>query len=200
MKKRKEQLYNDPWDRDIYETGSTRPPKNHGGIIAVLLIMVIVLGGLTTGLGLLNIRLFHMLESQKTVSGDAENPFLPHLEASVSGDNTAPNQVPVDPVAQTPVRLGVECVTVSTFDRRYYRLPDGCLVMDVDESGCAARAGIATGDVIVTLDGTEVGGVEKLSSQLKEYHAGETVKLTVYRSRTNEYMDLEVTLDEWRDE
>ena len=48
----------EPWDRDSYETGSTRPPKSRGGIIAVLLMAVIVLLGVTTMLGLLNVRLF----------------------------------------------------------------------------------------------------------------------------------------------
>ena len=31
---------NDPWDEEIYGTGNTRPPKNHGGIIALLFIVI----------------------------------------------------------------------------------------------------------------------------------------------------------------
>ena len=30
--------HNEPWDPGIYGTGRTQPPKNHGGIIAVLLV------------------------------------------------------------------------------------------------------------------------------------------------------------------
>ena len=43
----------DPWDPDYYETGSTQPPKSNGALIAVLLMGVIVLCGLTSALGLL---------------------------------------------------------------------------------------------------------------------------------------------------
>ena len=40
--------HNEPWDPGIYGTGRTRPPKNHGGLIAVLLVIVIFLGGLVS--------------------------------------------------------------------------------------------------------------------------------------------------------
>ena len=50
-----------PWDQDIYETGRTRPPKSHGGLIAVLLVVVILLSGVISVLGILNIRLFTQL-------------------------------------------------------------------------------------------------------------------------------------------
>ena len=33
--------HNDPWDRDFYETGSTKPPKERSGLIAIILIVVI---------------------------------------------------------------------------------------------------------------------------------------------------------------
>ena len=48
----------DPWDSDTYRTGSTQPPKKHGGLIAILLIVVIALFGIVTILSVINIRLF----------------------------------------------------------------------------------------------------------------------------------------------
>ena len=48
----------EPWDSDTYRTGSTQPPKKHGGLIAVLLIAVIALFGIVTILSMINIRLF----------------------------------------------------------------------------------------------------------------------------------------------
>lgn len=199
MKKHDEQFYNDPWDRDFYETGSTRPPKNRGGLIAVLLIMVILLSGISTALGLMNIRLFHQLE-------DAGNPLQnvqgnnqadsPQIDASVS-NRPAPTVEQEDTGAEErSVRLGLECVTVSAFDRRYYRLPSGCLVMGVDESGCAAKAGVSSGDVIVSLDSKTVSDVEQLIQRLEQYHAGDIVELTVYRSSIEKHITLTVTLDE----
>ena len=53
----------DPWEPDIYETGRTRPPKSHGGLIALLLIIVIFLVGLVSVLGVLNVRLFTQLQN-----------------------------------------------------------------------------------------------------------------------------------------
>lgn len=57
--------HNEPWDPGIYGTGRTRPPKNHGGLIAVLLVIVIFLGGLVSVLGILNVKLFQQLKDQK---------------------------------------------------------------------------------------------------------------------------------------
>ena len=51
----------DPWDDGIYGTGNTRPPKNHGGLIAVLLIIVIFLSGIVSVLSLMNVKLFKEL-------------------------------------------------------------------------------------------------------------------------------------------
>ncbi len=54
----------DPWDQQVYQTGKTQPPKSHGGVIAVLLVLVILLCGAVSVLGLLNIRLFQQMQEQ----------------------------------------------------------------------------------------------------------------------------------------
>ena len=68
-----ERKYNqtDPWESGIYETGRTRPPKSHTGLIALLLVVVIFLSGLVSFLGLLNVRLFAQLNEQPK---EEENP------------------------------------------------------------------------------------------------------------------------------
>ena len=60
-----ERKYNkrDPWEPGIYETGRTRPPKSHTGVIAVLLVVVIFLSGLVSFLGVLNVKLFAQLKA-----------------------------------------------------------------------------------------------------------------------------------------
>lgn len=45
------------WDAGTYQTGSAKPQKEHRGLIAILMILVIFLGGLASALGLLNVRL-----------------------------------------------------------------------------------------------------------------------------------------------
>ena len=64
---------NDPWDQGVYETGRTKPPKSYGSLIALLLVVVIFLGGLVTVLSLLNVKLFAQLQdlSQK----EENDPF-----------------------------------------------------------------------------------------------------------------------------
>ena len=54
----------DPWERDSYETGSTNPPKKRGGLIAGLCVAVILLLGVISALGVMNIRLFHRLQGK----------------------------------------------------------------------------------------------------------------------------------------
>ncbi|MBO5129465.1 MAG: trypsin-like peptidase domain-containing protein [Oscillospiraceae bacterium] len=62
MDERRNNQY-DPWEYGVYETGRTRPPKSRGGLVAVLLVIVIFLGGLVSALSVLNIRLFAQLNS-----------------------------------------------------------------------------------------------------------------------------------------
>lgn len=57
---------NAPWDDGMYGTGQTQPPKSHGGVIAVLLIVVIFLVGTVSVLGLMNVRLFQQLQEQSS--------------------------------------------------------------------------------------------------------------------------------------
>lgn len=66
---------NQPWDNRIYETGRTRPRKSRGGLIAVLLILVIFLGGLTCVLGFLNFQMFQRLTAQKQDTPDTHISF-----------------------------------------------------------------------------------------------------------------------------
>ena len=93
--------HNEPWDPSIYGTGRTKPPKNHGGMIAVLLVIVIFLGGLVSVLGILNVKLFAQLkeasnkkdDSLSFVSQSEENL----LETSPAALQTEPSSQPDDP-------------------------------------------------------------------------------------------------------
>ena len=56
--------HNEPWDPSIYGTGRTKPPKSYGGLVAVLLVIIIFLGGLVSVLGIMNVKLFTQLRDQ----------------------------------------------------------------------------------------------------------------------------------------
>lgn len=77
--------YNHPWDDGVYRTGHTQPPKNHGGTIAFLLILVIFLSGIVTMLGIMNIKMFHKLsaleeEDNSAIAFAAEMEEAPEAE------------------------------------------------------------------------------------------------------------------------
>ena len=58
----------DPWDDGSWQTGSTQPPKDRGGTMALLLILIIFLCGIITVLGIMNVRLFTQLQSREEAS------------------------------------------------------------------------------------------------------------------------------------
>ena len=77
-----ENQYNshEPWEQDSYETGSTKPPKNRGGLICVLLVSVVLLGGISSALGIMNVRLFRQLNE-----GGEPSASVSFQEESVAG-------------------------------------------------------------------------------------------------------------------
>lgn len=82
------------WDNGTYQTGSARPHKEHRGLIALLMIMVIALGGIASAMGILNIRLLRELAEAKDqadhvpliVDGNQDN-----VPAGKTGDLEAPS-------------------------------------------------------------------------------------------------------------
>lgn len=83
---------NAPWDDGMYGTGQTQPPKSHGGVIAMLLIVVIFLVGTVSVLGLMNVRLFHELQEQSSteVISFADTPEETPTAAAVSETHPVP--------------------------------------------------------------------------------------------------------------
>ena len=103
----------DPWNQGTYRTGSTRPPKSHGGTIALLLVLVILLTGITTILGIVNVRLFHQVKEEHpentlpiSFSNDDHDPIatIPPEEISIS----ATEAPAADKVTLAPSAPGTE--------------------------------------------------------------------------------------------
>jgi serine protease Do len=67
--------------------------------------------------------------------------------------------------------------------RRAVGLPerDGVLVRDVQEGSAAARAGVARGDLIVSIGGREVDGIDALHRALDDVSGNGALSLTVVR-------------------
>ena len=79
-----------------YGTGSTTPPKDHVGVIALVLALIISMSGLISILGLMNIRF-----PEPTAPTELRSP----VSFSVTGDGVLQAELePRDPVATEPPR------------------------------------------------------------------------------------------------
>lgn len=90
--------------------------------------------------------------------------------------------------------LGIEGESFSTFYQRFYRIPRGVYITSVQSGSPAESAGLQSGDIIVSADGTAVSDMEDLDSLLYAHTPGDTMTLTVYRS--GRQGDVTVTLTE----
>ena len=92
--------------------------------------------------------------------------------------------------------LGITCQAISKTVTQYYKLPAGVYVVSVEEGSAAETAGIAEGDIITAVDGTEVSSVTEFKALLKNYTAGDTATLSIYRGAEGGNAEVEVTFDE----
>lgn len=147
--------------KDFYETGSTRPPKHHRGLIAVLLALVIFLCGISSILSIMNIRLF------KQISADAiAISFSPASENSRTYNIAA---------------LGIQGEDIPETYRRYYRLPEGVYITDVQESAPGAAAGLQKSDIILSVNGKPIRDAAELNAALESFAPQAQVLVTYYR-------------------
>ena len=85
-----------------YQTGSTRPPKKSSGLVAFLLVMVILLLGVVTLLGVMNVKLFRQLGNQ-----------LPEETLDISISNQS--QQPIATVGQVlPTEAAADPIEIAT--------------------------------------------------------------------------------------
>ena len=62
-----------------------------------------------------------------------------------------------------------------------YDITEGAFVYSVEDGGPADQAGLQLGDVITSIDDTEITSLDDLTAARKSYTAGDTCTLTVYR-------------------
>ena len=84
-----------PWDDGEYNTGRTKPPKSHRTFVALLLIAIIILTGVSTLLGFSNMRLFQQLNSQQKEQTICYGTAQEATAATVAG-----NLVPIEAVQE----------------------------------------------------------------------------------------------------
>ena len=82
--------YEYDWDNRYYGTGPTEPPKERGGAMALMLILIIFLFGIITVLGVLNIKLFQELKLKRQ---EAELSISFTTEATLPPETAPQNEV-----------------------------------------------------------------------------------------------------------
>ena len=93
--------------------------------------------------------------------------------------------------------LGVDIDTrYTSVYAQYYNLPEGAYVYNVESGSCAEKCGLAAGDIITQLGDNSIGSYSDLNAAIKQFKAGESVGIVVYRA--NEYVTRTVTFDESR--
>ena len=90
--------------------------------------------------------------------------------------------------------LGITVRDLDASTAELYSLPLGAYVLSVEEGSCSSEAGLVSGDIIIGIEDITVESYTDLVATLKNFSAGDTVTLTIYRA--GQTLDLTVTLDE----
>lgn len=77
---------------------------------------------------------------------------------------------------------------------QYYGMPIGAYVYSVDSGSCAESAGIQAGDIITQLGDVEITSYSDLRQAVRQFSAGDTTELTLYRA--GESLTMSITFDE----
>lgn len=91
--------------------------------------------------------------------------------------------------------FGLVPVTVEPNAAQYYNMVVGACIYSINEGSCAEKAGLKVGDIIVKLDDHEITSTEDLETAKKDYRAGDSAVITVYRS--GEYLEFPIVFDEY---
>jgi len=90
--------------------------------------------------------------------------------------------------------IGITGQTVTPGHAEYYGWVVGTYIRSVNPGSAAETAGIAVGDIITAIADIEVNSMDELKSTLRDFNAGDTTTITVWRN--GESLDLTITFDE----
>ncbi len=92
------------------------------------------------------------------------------------------------------VHMGVMINTITNELSKTYDVPAGVLVSKVVEGTAALDAGILQGDIITGMDDDNISTAKDFMNVLKEYTAGDKVKVTIMRLSNDEYKEITLTV------
>lgn len=170
----------DSWDDGVYGTGITEPPKDHGGIIALMLILIIFLSGIVSVLSFWNIKLFRELQQIQHESDSVPMAFSDMEASSASEDHILPEADGHTESVNVP-SLGLTGEYVSQFDQHYFSWPAGLLVTDVKNGSEAEQLGIESGDILISINDTSISSQEDLDQIINSVIPEGFSRVVIYR-------------------
>ena len=90
--------------------------------------------------------------------------------------------------------LGVTVMDLDPTTASMYYVPSGSFVQGVVTDGCADKAGIQPGDIIIAVGEYTITGNTSLTTTLRRFSAGDSTTVTVYRD--GKEITLNITFDE----
>ena len=90
--------------------------------------------------------------------------------------------------------LGVTVRDLDGTTASTYGLPTGPMIRSVEADGCAEKAGLQEGDIIIGFNGSDISSYTDLVAALNKVKAGDTATITVFRAGAQ--VEASITLDE----
>ena len=107
--------------------------------------------------------------------------------------NTLMNKKTRDVVSEDEVGyLGISCTNITTQLSKQLNMPVGVYINEAVKDGGAAKSGLQSGDIITKFDGAKITNTNSLTSTLKYYKKGETIKVIIQRQENGTYKEKEV--------
>ena len=164
-----------------WQTGRTEPPKARGVLIALLLVLVILLCGISTALSIMNFKLYWQLNVQEPT---------PQVAFSRSNDPTQPTEIPHETDLTLQAPLGISGTIIPQVYQRYYHLPNGLYVTQVNSNSQAFTNGIVVGDIITQINEAVIEDSLVLGVFAQTVAPGDAVTLTLYRNGAHHTIEM----------
>lgn len=146
--------------------GTGRDPRqtgNHLLPILILLLSCVAIHGMT-----------HLYLSLQSLPEDSTDWDL-HLD-----DLPSDNRITL-PLIQDNCGLGLELSDISEIQQRYWSLPDGVFIEQIEPDSAAYLAGLRSGDLLVQIEDHIISDAEECLDLFRAYADNEELELVYFR-------------------
>ncbi len=98
-------------------------------------------------------------------------------------------------IASGNAYMGIQGRDLNAYDAASFNMPEGVYILAVVENGPAYEAGLNSGDIITTMNGTAVSSMSEIKELLAEMNPGDVITVTIARSdQGGNYTEQEVSV------